>query len=88
MRTSHCMDTIPELTSSERLSLPSWKTWLAIGGSKLAQDALALVEMLAEYGERHRQRRALLSLDERMRKDIGLSQSDVWLEARKPLWRR
>lgn len=87
MRTSHCIDTIQQ-PASEQLSLPSWKTWLAIGGSKLAQDALALLEMLAEHGERHRQRRALLSLDERMRKDIGLSNADVWLEARKPLWRK
>jgi uncharacterized protein YjiS (DUF1127 family) len=82
------MDTIDKLSSSEQLSLPSWKTWLAIGGSKLAQDALALVETLADLGERRRQRRALLSLDEWMRKDIGLSAADVWLEARKPLWRK
>ena len=87
MRPSNCMDSFDGL-SSERLALPSWKAWLAIGGSKLAQDALALVEAVAEFGERGRQRRALLSLDDRIRKDIGLSAADVWLEARKPLWRK
>jgi uncharacterized protein YjiS (DUF1127 family) len=35
--------------------------------------------------EVRRQRRALLALDDRMLKDIGLSQADAWREANRPL---
>jgi len=35
--------------------------------------------------EVRRQRRALLSLDERMLKDVGLTRSDAWLEGNRPL---
>lgn len=35
----------------------------------------------------HRQRRALLALDERMLKDIGISRTDALQEGRKPFWR-
>ena len=34
-----------------------------------------------------RQRRALLALDERMLKDIGISRADALQEGRKPFWR-
>jgi len=37
--------------------------------------------------ERDCQRRALLKLDERMLRDIGLSRADVEREAEKPFWR-
>ena len=86
MLTTDCMDTITG--SPQRQALPSWTTWLGIGVRKLSRDALTLIDALAEHGERRRQRCALLSLDERMLKDIGLSQADVWLEARKSLWQR
>lgn len=87
MQAQNCMDTF-ERVSDGQSTLPSWKAWLAMGGSKLARDALALIEALADYGERRRQRRTLLTLDERMRKDIGLSSADIWLEASKPAWRK
>jgi uncharacterized protein YjiS (DUF1127 family) len=35
---------------------------------------------------RHRQRRALLDLDERLLRDIGLSRDDARLEAKKRFW--
>jgi uncharacterized protein YjiS (DUF1127 family) len=37
--------------------------------------------------ERRRQRRALLALDDKLLKDIGLSQADAWQEGHKPFWR-
>lgn len=87
MPPSDCTQTFPELPSGRR-TLPSWKIWLGMGAAKLAHDALTLMQALAELGERRRQRRALLSLDDRILKDIGLTRADVWLEARKPPWRR
>ena len=42
--------------------------------------------VLATYA-RAQQRRALLSLDDRMLKDIGLTRADVDGECRKPFWR-
>jgi len=38
--------------------------------------------------ERVRQRRALADLDDRLLRDIGLTRADVWLEIKKPFWRR
>ena len=43
--------------------------------------------LLLTWQERSRQRHALVSLDDRMLKDIGLRRADVFLEARKPFWR-
>lgn len=39
------------------------------------------------WREIHRQRRALLSLDDAMLKDIGLSRVDALQEGNKPFWR-
>lgn len=36
----------------------------------------------------HRQRRALLSLDDAMLKDMGISRVDALREGRKPFWRQ
>ena len=54
----------------------------------------ALAELLGDaftlayaWRERSQQRQALLRLDERMLRDIGLSRSDVEREASKPFWR-
>ena len=45
------------------------------------------VIVLGVWRERARQRRALMQLDDRMRKDIGVSQADVMHEVSKPFWR-
>ena len=39
------------------------------------------------YIERRRERQALLRLDDRMLRDIGLTRVDVMREADKPFWR-
>lgn len=44
-------------------------------------------DRLLVWLDRARQRRALLSLDDRMLKDVGLSRADVESEADKPFWR-
>lgn len=87
MRPADCIDSFAELSTGQS-ALPSWKAWLAIGFGKLMQDVLRLTETVARHGERRRQHRALLSLDERMRKDIGLTAADIWLETSMPLWRK
>ena len=46
-----------------------------------------LFDLLMEWRERARQRRALLWLDDRLLTDIGLSLADVGGEAAKPFWR-
>jgi uncharacterized protein YjiS (DUF1127 family) len=46
-----------------------------------------VVAKLGEWLELRRQRRALLALDEKLLKDIGLAPSDAWREAHKPFWR-
>ena len=42
---------------------------------------------IVEWQERMEQRAALSAMDERMRKDIGISYADALREADKPFWR-
>ena len=46
-----------------------------------------LLATLELWAERHRQRRALLELNDSLLKDIGISHADAWQEASKPFWR-
>lgn len=48
---------------------------------------LSLTDQLAIYYGRAKQRRQLLTLDDRMLKDIGISRIDAIIEANKPFWR-
>jgi uncharacterized protein YjiS (DUF1127 family) len=45
-----------------------------------------LFDLIAIWGERWRQRRALAALDDRLLGDIGLTRADVAREAAKPFW--
>lgn len=47
----------------------------------------ALILWLLDLSERRRQRAALMSLDDRLLKDIGLTRADAEREYDKPLWR-
>jgi len=42
---------------------------------------------LQQIGRRHRARRALLELDDRILDDIGLRREDALREGNKPFWR-
>lgn len=57
----------------------------------LAEIVGSLVQMATtrffEWRERARSRRALAAMDERMRRDIGISRFDVLRETSKPFWR-
>jgi uncharacterized protein YjiS (DUF1127 family) len=55
--------------------------------SRFASAVIAAMWRLVGWAERARQRRALLSLDDWMLKDIGLSRADVMREYDKPIWR-
>ena len=80
-----CIDTM--LYGSSEPRFPSWRQWLAIGMRKAGEDARASILLLELWAERHRGRRQLLALCGRMRRDLGLSDADIWAEARKPFWR-
>jgi uncharacterized protein YjiS (DUF1127 family) len=57
---------------------------IRLGARAWAATAVAL---LLHWHERARQRRALLSLDDRMLKDIGVSRAEAEREACRPFWR-
>ncbi len=47
-----------------------------------------VVAVLAQWRERTKQRSELAHLDRLARRDIGITEADVWRELRKPPWRR
>ena len=59
----------------------------AVSGRTSGYFGQRFLETLAEWTERRRQRRALLSLSPELLKDVGLSQGDAWCEGCKPFWR-
>ena len=50
-------------------------------------NLLHLLLAVEAWAERHRQRRALLALNDHALKDIGFSSADAWQEGSKPFWR-
>jgi uncharacterized protein YjiS (DUF1127 family) len=47
----------------------------------------AMVDTLLTWQRRHKDRMHLMSLDDRLLRDIGISNADVDHEASKPFWR-
>jgi uncharacterized protein YjiS (DUF1127 family) len=47
----------------------------------------AILTKLVEWQERLEQRHLLAAMDERMRKDIGISHADALRESEKPFWK-
>jgi uncharacterized protein YjiS (DUF1127 family) len=45
------------------------------------------LNILKLYRQRYKQRQLLATLDARLLKDIGLTRSDVMMEADKPFWK-
>jgi uncharacterized protein YjiS (DUF1127 family) len=48
---------------------------------------VGLPDTLYTWQQRHRMRRELLSLDERLLRDMGLSRYDAAREGRRPFWK-
>jgi uncharacterized protein YjiS (DUF1127 family) len=55
-------------------------------GTRPADAARRLVDWLLDGLERRRQRCALLRLDERMLRDLGITRVDALREGEKPFW--
>jgi uncharacterized protein YjiS (DUF1127 family) len=53
----------------------------------MSSSPLRVLDALARWHERARSRRALLTLDDRMLSDIGVSRADAHHEASTPFWR-
>jgi uncharacterized protein YjiS (DUF1127 family) len=56
-------------------------------GSHFVQGVRRAIATVLEWQQRGRERRQLASLDARMRRDLGLSNLDLWCEVNKPFWR-
>ena len=54
----------------------------------IAKVAKNILNTLIIWKERAQQRRQLLSLDQRMLQDIGISRSEAVYESRKSVWER
>jgi uncharacterized protein YjiS (DUF1127 family) len=54
--------------------------------STLRSAAVWLVHVLLRWQELARQRRRLLSLDDRMLKDIGITRAEAMREGTRPFW--
>ncbi|MCB1772923.1 MAG: DUF1127 domain-containing protein [Gammaproteobacteria bacterium] len=55
--------------------------WMAMGQGR------RIVQLLACWLERYRQRRALARLDEHLLRDIGVTADQAAVEVAKPFWR-
>lgn len=86
---SDCIDTIP-LRGLGSGPLEGFATWLSGGILRVARFGdrvtVAGLESLLTWRERARQRKALAGLNDRMRRDIGLSGADIHRESTKPFW--
>jgi uncharacterized protein YjiS (DUF1127 family) len=55
-------------------------------GRRLAVWTRRAIELVLDWQDVARQRRALLALNERLLKDIGISRADAEREASRPFW--
>ena len=72
------------------LTITSARYTLAEGRRRkrtLAAGFIAAFDLLCDWTERNRQRRALLSLSDTMLRDIGISRADAMMEGEKPFWK-
>lgn len=67
--------------------LPTWAQWMRVGVRKAWHDMLHTIAAAATWHDRRCERFRLLTLDDRMLKDIGLNRADAWAEGSKPMWR-
>ena len=76
---AHTIDT--NIAGAARASFKSLTTF-----GKVRHVVVKCLRIIVIWQERAEQRQALAELNERMRKDIGVSQADAYKEARKPFW--
>lgn len=86
---SDCTDTIP-LRGLGSGPLEGFATWISAGILRAARFGdritVAGLESLLVWRERARQRKTLATLNDHMRRDIGLSTADIHRESTKPFW--
>ena len=68
-----------------KTALPTWER--SSRHTRLLGRIVGAVDRLLIWYDRSRERRALLTLDDHLLRDIGLNQADVWREGQKPFWR-
>ena len=61
--------------------------WLLKGWKALYAALEGAVDTILTWHERARMRRQLLTLDDRLLKDIGITRTQAFGEAEKPFWR-
>ena len=64
-----------------------YEPWLMKGWKTLYVALEHTVDTLLTWRERARMRRQLLTLDDRLLKDIGVTRTQAFGEAEKPFWR-
>ena len=69
----------PAATLAHRAARIAWNVAGAV--------VVGLPDTLNTWQRRHRMRRELLSLDDRLLRDMGLSRYDALREGRRPFWR-
>ena len=57
-------------------------------GRRLWDDFRALGVLLLTWQQRARERRHLAEMSDHMRRDLGLSEADIFRETEKPFWRQ
>ena len=72
---------------SHCISCPATMADLTSLGQRFVAVLVRGADILSAWHERSRQRRALLALDDRMLKDIGISRAEARQEGRKPFWK-
>jgi uncharacterized protein YjiS (DUF1127 family) len=69
------------------IAIPRRKTSRATWREALPGAVFWLIETVALWQERRRQRLDLAALDPHMARDLGLTQTEIASEAAKPFWR-
>jgi uncharacterized protein YjiS (DUF1127 family) len=88
MLITHNRDTTGEFVLQDvTLSLPGLRYAVGRPISSRHRDRNHGFVLISMWIERVRERHALADLDDRLRQDVGLTQSQIWRECAKPFWR-
>jgi uncharacterized protein YjiS (DUF1127 family) len=74
-------------TRFERIGYRFQQTGQTNLGRRLWDDFKALGVLLLTWQQRARERHHLAALSDHMRRDLGLSEGDIFREVKKPFWR-